>query len=97
KYPLAMVNKALQVLSDRLLIGYNIGCKLSIMIASSPLNSQFSTSQSCICVNAFHGYSHNYRCQDTNHPNVIQGAGLEDFGTMKCMSQKSGACAKALA
>ncbi|KAI5984616.1 hypothetical protein EDD15DRAFT_2390391 [Pisolithus albus] len=70
KYPLAMIDKALSTLGDRLLIGYDIACKLSVTIGSSSLD-------------AFHGYSHNYSCQDTNHPNVIEGAGLEDFGMME--------------
>lgn len=36
-----------------------------------------------MCVNAFHGYSHNYRCQLKHHPNVIKGIGIEDLETME--------------
>ncbi|KAF9242903.1 hypothetical protein BU15DRAFT_86685 [Melanogaster broomeanus] len=83
KYPLAIVNKALEVLGPRLLIGYDIGCKLSVMVGSSSLRSKFEDSESRRCVDAFHGYSHSYACQDKNHSNVIIGAGLKDFGVME--------------
>lgn len=36
-----------------------------------------------MCVNAFHGYSHHYACQVSNHPNVIPGTGIEDFETLE--------------
>lgn len=36
-----------------------------------------------MCVNAFHGYSHEYSCQVKNHPNVIEGMGLEDLETLE--------------
>lgn len=83
-----MVDKALSTLGDQLLISYDIACKLSVTIGSSSLSSRFLTSGSCTCVDAFHGYSHNYGYQDTNHPNVIKGAGLEDFGMMEHMSNQ---------
>jgi hypothetical protein len=34
-------------------------------------------------MDAFHGYAHNFACQTENHPNGIQGVGLEDFGTIE--------------
>ena len=52
-------------------------------ISSSSLSLPFLTSGSRTCVDTFHGYSHNYGCQDTNHLNVIKCAGLEDFGMME--------------
>ncbi len=36
-----------------------------------------------MCVNAFHGYSHNYACQAVFHPSRMVGMGLEDFETME--------------
>ncbi|KAG1781307.1 hypothetical protein EV702DRAFT_1177559 [Suillus placidus] len=83
KYPLSIVNQALEVLGPRLLIAYDIGCKLSTTIATSSLSSKFAVSNSRMCVDAFHRYTHNYACQDQNHPNGVEGAGLEDFGTME--------------
>ena len=84
-----MVDKALSTLSDQLLIGYDIACKLSVTIGSSSLGTWFLTSGSHTCVDAFHGYSHNYGCQDTNHPNMIEGTGLEDFSVMECIFSMS--------
>lgn len=83
KYPLSIVNQALDVLGPRLLIGYDIGCKLSVTVSSSRLASKFASSRSRLCVDAFHAYTHNYACQDKNHPNGIQGVGLEDLSTME--------------
>lgn len=83
KYPLAVTARALRVLGPRLLMGYDIGCVFQKMIASSLLGTQFSESESRCCVNAFHGYSHNFACQTRNHPNVIDGVGIEDLETME--------------
>ncbi|KAF9493811.1 hypothetical protein BDN71DRAFT_1483328 [Pleurotus eryngii] len=85
KYPLAMVAKALQVLSDRILIGYDIGCSFKSTVASSTLSSQAQAQAQAMrfCVNAFHGYSHSYSCQVNNHPNIIPGMGLKDLETLE--------------
>lgn len=83
KYPLAMVSKALDVFGKHLLIGYDIGCVFGRTILSSSLGPKFQDSGSRTCVNAFHGYSHNYECQCKNHPNNIAGVGLEDLETLE--------------
>ncbi|KAL6300787.1 hypothetical protein BKA93DRAFT_819255 [Sparassis latifolia] len=83
KYPLVTVAKALEVLSDKLLAGYDISCAFEGTIQCSSLGSEWTQCKCRCCVNAFHGYSHNYPCQLTNHPNVIEGMGLEDLETME--------------
>ncbi|EIW75720.1 hypothetical protein CONPUDRAFT_26328, partial [Coniophora puteana RWD-64-598 SS2] len=83
KYPLAIVNKSLDTLGDRLLIAFDIGCKLATTIGTSSIAAKFKKSGSRMCVDAFHGYTHNYSCQDKNHPTGVEGAGLEDFGIME--------------
>ncbi|KAG2360342.1 hypothetical protein BDR07DRAFT_1452022 [Suillus spraguei] len=83
KYPLAIVSRALETLGPRLLIGYDVGCKLAIMIASSALAQKFVDAEYRMCVDAFHGYTHSYACQDKNHPNIINGMGIEDLATME--------------
>ncbi|KAG1869941.1 hypothetical protein F4604DRAFT_1926724 [Suillus subluteus] len=83
KYPLAIIGKALETLGSRLLVGYDVGCKLAITIASSSLAQRFNDAEYCMCVDAFHGYTHSYLCQDKNHPNVIKGMGIEDLATME--------------
>ncbi|KDQ18595.1 hypothetical protein BOTBODRAFT_90655, partial [Botryobasidium botryosum FD-172 SS1] len=45
-------------------------------------------------VNAFHGYAHNYQCQQQNHPLVIEGMGLEDLETMERVFSSSNAVAR---
>jgi len=83
KYPLAMVSKALDVFGEQLLIGYDIGCVFGGTVLSTSLGPKFRNSGSRTCVNAFHGYSHNYECQCRNHPNNITGMGLEDLETLE--------------
>ncbi|KAG2353443.1 hypothetical protein BDR07DRAFT_1496245 [Suillus spraguei] len=83
KYPLSVVSKVLDVLGPRLLIGYNIGCKLTQTISLSSLATRFAENECCMCVDVFHGYTHNYACQNINHPNIIEGIGLEDLARME--------------
>ncbi|KAH9916348.1 hypothetical protein B0H21DRAFT_703065 [Amylocystis lapponica] len=83
KYPLAMVSKASQVFGDKILLGYDIGCTFDDTIRNSSLGPKWQQHSSRCCVNAFHGYTHNYACQTKNHPNVIEGMGLEDLETLE--------------
>lgn len=71
------------MLGDRLAIGYDIGCTFGVSIANSPLGPRFKASGSRCLVNSFHGYAHNFQCQVQNHPNNIEGVGIEDFETME--------------
>ncbi len=63
--------------------GYDIGCSFLATILSSSLGPEFKRLRSKMCVNAFHGYSHNFACQSIHHPNVITGIGLEDLETLE--------------
>ncbi|KAF6756492.1 hypothetical protein DFP72DRAFT_1066840 [Ephemerocybe angulata] len=83
KYPLSILNRALEVLGDRLLVGYDIGCAFEGTIKSTTLGKRFTESGSRCCVNAYHGYAHNFACQCLNHPNNIVGCGIEDLETME--------------
>ncbi|KAL6307294.1 hypothetical protein BKA93DRAFT_815978 [Sparassis latifolia] len=89
KYPLAMVAKVLQLLGPRSMGGYDIGCSFAHTIHDSSLSPEFRRLQAHLCVNAFHGYTHNHACQTQNHPNVIEGMGLEDLETMEHIFSKS--------
>ncbi|KAF8066021.1 hypothetical protein FPV67DRAFT_1499112 [Lyophyllum atratum] len=93
KYPLAMVAKALEVLGDRQLSGYDIGCEFEKTVTNSSLGRQFKQQECRCCVNAFHGYSHNYLCQIHNHPNCIEGMGIEDLETMERVFSSSNSLA----
>lgn len=80
---MAIVAKLLSVIKERILLGYDIGCSFQTTVDNSSLGSQFKESGSRCCVNTFHGYSHNYACQLKNHPNSIEGIGLEDLETLE--------------
>lgn len=73
----------MEILGDRVLIGYDIGCTFRKTIDTSSLGAQFKAHRFRCCVNAFHGYAHNYTCQVENHPNGIVGMGLEDLETLE--------------
>ncbi|KAI0681926.1 hypothetical protein BC835DRAFT_1311737, partial [Cytidiella melzeri] len=76
KYPLAIVSKTLELLEERPLVGYDVGCSFSVTTEKSSLGPAFTALGGCFCVCAFHSYSHSYTCQLEYHPNVITGAGL---------------------
>ncbi|KAJ3757668.1 hypothetical protein EV360DRAFT_45540 [Lentinula raphanica] len=83
KYPLAMVGKALKTFGPKWVMGYDIGCSFGGTIVSSSLAGEFKAQDCRTCVNAFHGYSHNALCQQSNHPLNITGMGLEDLETLE--------------
>jgi hypothetical protein len=78
-----MVAKALDVFGSRLLLGYDIGCSFQETVNASSLGPRFRELVCRFCVNAFHGYSHNFKCQSRNHPNAIEGMGIEDLETLE--------------
>lgn len=80
---MAITARALQVFGQGLIEGYDIGCTFQKTIASSSLGDIAKAMGLRCCVNAFHGYSHNQVCQTINHPNIIEGTGIEDFETME--------------
>ncbi len=82
KYPLAIVSKVLET-TKKPLIGYDVGCSFDVTVEKSSLGPQFAASGGQFCVCAFHGYAHSYTCQLEFHPNIIEGAGLEDLETME--------------
>ena len=87
------MNKVLEVYGQRTCGGYDIGCSFLSTILRSTLGPRFLELESRMCVDAFHGYSHNYACQSVHHPNIIRGAGLEDFAGMERIFSASNALA----
>ncbi|KAH9855188.1 hypothetical protein C2E23DRAFT_724520 [Lenzites betulinus] len=83
RYPLATIAKALDVFEHCTMCGYDVGCSFLAMIQRSSLGKRFNDAGCRMCVNAFHGYSHEYSCQVQHHPNCIEGMGLEDLETME--------------
>jgi hypothetical protein len=94
KYPLAMVKKITDILGERILIGYDIGCSFQSTVARSRLQSSFSASKSRFCVPSFHGFAHKYDCQLHFHPMFISGAGIEDFEGTERVWNSSNNCAR---
>jgi hypothetical protein len=86
--------KAMHTFGDgRSLAAYDIGCQFAETLARSSLGPEFHQLSWRICVNSFHGYAHNYGCQLKNHPNVIDGIGLEDLETLEQVFSASNALA----
>lgn len=78
-----MVSKALEVFDGQILFGYDIGCSFQTTVKHSSLGTRFDERGCRCCTNAFHGTAHNYACQVKNHPNIIEGMGLEDLETLE--------------
>ncbi|KAG1871441.1 hypothetical protein F4604DRAFT_1583258 [Suillus subluteus] len=93
KYPLSIIAKALEVLGEHSLGTYDIGCGFSSTIESSSLGPLFKQMDCRMCVDVFHGFAHNYKCQTRHHPRGIKGAGLEDFGMAERIFSASNALA----
>ncbi|KAB5589883.1 hypothetical protein CTheo_6666 [Ceratobasidium theobromae] len=80
KYALAAVDKLCQVFGKDLLIGYDIGCTFRGTAQRSPLVGPLVHKNNInFVVGSFHGYAHNRKCQLSNHPLNVEGAGLESF------------------
>jgi hypothetical protein len=80
KYPLAAVDRLCCVFGKDLLMGYDIGCTFRGTALRSPLVGDLvRESNLSFVVGSFHGYAHNRKCQLTNHPLNVEGAGLESF------------------
>lgn len=95
KYPLAIVNKLLDVYGEdaRIRVGYDIGCEFDKILQRSSLGSRAKGTVSMI-VPAFHGHSHNRGCQVVWHPMYADGVGKEDFeGSERFFSFSNGLAA----
>lgn len=90
---MAILAKALEVLPSHGVNAGDIGCALRITASRSSLGPLVEQKDLHFVVNAFHGYSHNYQCQRENHPNIVEGVGLEDFETMERFFSRSNSLA----
>jgi Kyakuja-Dileera-Zisupton transposase len=75
------------------MVGYDIGCAMEGTVQKTPLGAEFRAQGCRFCVNAYHGYAHNFACQCKNHPNNLEGMGLEDLETMERLYSLSNALA----
>ncbi|KIY44302.1 hypothetical protein FISHEDRAFT_51728 [Fistulina hepatica ATCC 64428] len=79
KYLLTMTLKILELLGEKNVLAYDIGCAFEGTLSHSSLANKAKDQSLHCCVNAFHGMAHNATCQSRYHPNVIDGMGLEDL------------------
>ncbi|KAG2032361.1 hypothetical protein BDR03DRAFT_936026 [Suillus americanus] len=93
KYPLATINKLIDVFGDHLGIGSNIGCSLRKTVAASSIRQKTDDHHLILAVNAFHGHAHNRKCQLQHHPLYLRGFGLEDLETCERVFAASNAAA----
>ncbi len=88
-----MVDKLIDVLREKLGVGYNVGCKFGTTVNRSPIGPKARAHQYCSLVGLFHGHAHNRRCQLCNLGTYILGMGLEDLETCERWFSKSNSLA----
>ena len=93
KYPHSMVDKLIDVLREKLSIGYNVECKFRTTVNRLPIRPKARAHQYCSLVGLFHGHAHNHRCQLCNLGTYILGMGLEDLETCEWWFSKSNSLA----
>jgi hypothetical protein len=79
KYPLAIVEKMLDVFGPDVGQGYDIGCHSRKTLDNSPSGPKAHFLNHHSLVGAFHGHAHNRFCQSKNLTIYIDGVGLEDL------------------
>ncbi|KAF8572888.1 hypothetical protein K439DRAFT_1377120, partial [Ramaria rubella] len=92
KYPLAIMNRLVDVFGHDLMCGYDIRCGFSITANNSPLlGGKLQEKQTCFCCGSFHGHAHCRLCQLDWHPLYIEGSGLEEYeGCERAFSDSNG-------
>ncbi|KAG2028904.1 hypothetical protein BDR03DRAFT_929693 [Suillus americanus] len=93
KYGLATVNRLLDVCGADQAIGHDIACSSRKTIATSSIGVKAAGLNLQVVVNAFHGFSHDRRCQLQNHPLYLNGLGLEDLETCERIFASSNSAA----
>ncbi|KAH9834663.1 uncharacterized protein C8Q71DRAFT_873190 [Rhodofomes roseus] len=79
KYPLAIIDRLMNVYGSDILVGYDIACAFARTVANSSLAQRAKDMRLTGIVPAFHGHGHNRGCQVHWHPRYFIGAGKEDF------------------
>ncbi|KAH9913659.1 uncharacterized protein B0H18DRAFT_887915 [Fomitopsis serialis] len=90
KYPLAIVDKLMDVYGPDVLVAYDIACTFTKTLAKSFIGPKAWQHRMAGVVPAFHGHSHNHGCQVHWHPLYMDGVGKEDFeGCKRCFSESN--------
>jgi len=84
----------LDVLGDKNVLAYDIGCAFEKTVSYSTLGSRALAKLLKFVVPSFHGHAHNRNCQLHYHPQYIAALGIEDFETCeRCFSISNGLAA----
>ena len=92
KYPLAIVNKLIDIFGQDLALGYDIGCRFKTTI-NNALGEKARLNRHTCLVGAFHGHAHNRLCQLSFLTTYVEGLGLEDLEGCERFLSKSNALA----
>ncbi|KAE9407449.1 hypothetical protein BT96DRAFT_954511 [Gymnopus androsaceus JB14] len=77
KYPLAILNRLLDVIGEDIGIGYDVRCGFGTTANKSPLGEKARRLRFTSLVGAFHGHAHSRLCQTCYLATYIKGLGLE--------------------
>jgi hypothetical protein len=82
KYPLAILHYLLELFGDDQALVYDIGCAFKVTAKKNPILWPLLDAKKVhFFVPAWHGWSHNHKCQLQHHPLHVEGLGLEDCET----------------
>ncbi|KAG2144433.1 uncharacterized protein EDB93DRAFT_1087608, partial [Suillus bovinus] len=81
KYPLATINRLMDVFAEQFLYGYDIKCAFHSILQRSSLGPAVQDLGIEGVVPGFHGHAHNRLCQVQHHSKFMLGAGKENFET----------------
>ena len=89
KYPLATVERLIQLYGSDICLGYDIMCVFIKTLSQSILRPNIVAFHLHGVIPSFHGHAHNRGCQLQWHPMYIEGVSLEDFEECECTFSKS--------
>lgn len=89
KYPLACIEKMLNVFGKNIGGGFDTGCQLDITIKNSALGPRAQELNYTSLVDGFHGHAHRRLCQLSYLATYRKGLGLEDLGMCERVFSRS--------
>jgi len=78
KYPLAIINKLIDIFGPDLALGYDIGCHFKTTLNNALGEKAHLNRHTCL-IGTFHSHAHNQLCQLSFLTTYVEGLGLEDL------------------